>query len=557
MAFCVSTGTAGQPDFARHQGQVGHRGRQIQLEFRLGPPEVTGLPDAQLYQPRQPVFHHHPPPPVIAKGLTLLQLPGLLQQGLLGMDQHPPSFPAFSRDALGPQWTCPAYRPVELVGPQAVGPPRAIRPLARRHGGVGYLSRRTGATARRQVDNKVILGEVLPVGPARHPGHQRPSRLGEGLAGAAVAVGGIAHGLLNRHTGVDLALLHQFQRSQVVRSVARQYVHRRNQLGIGVHHNPRLVPVEPFTAALVAVAHLRIMHRQHPVPAHPVLEAHSIIAIAMAIAAPALDVLKQQLPQQLRRRYKSLALLTVLGQLPLRLPRQLQQAVGVGHNPGQQGRARPLVRPVDGRLSLDAGGKVPPVSPGLGPFPDADSLNLRQRPQQLDDPVGQQVVSVPHRAPAQDVGRVQRDPHAPPFQVARLPGQPQTGLEHLPNLVVQDQLGAEHLQRALGEGPILYLNPQRHLPADVEIGPGLGLGVADLVVGLEQQRRGQQAGRHAFPAVVRAIELSEVGVPEQPAPQRGQETVEGVHPHVVQVQPVRLPEPSLVRTLSQHSQPPL
>ena len=61
------------------QGQVGHRGRQVQLEFRLGAPEVAGLADSQLDQPRQPVLHHHPALPVLAKGLTLLQGPGLLQ----------------------------------------------------------------------------------------------------------------------------------------------------------------------------------------------------------------------------------------------------------------------------------------------------------------------------------------------------------------------------------------------------------------------------------------------------------------------------------------------
>ena len=123
--------------------------------------------------------------------------------------------------------------------------------------------------------------------------------------------------------------------------------------------------------------------------------------------------------------------------------------------------------------------------------------------QQLDDPVRQQVAGVLHRAPPQDVGRVQRNPHAPLFQIARLPGQPQAGLEHLPHFVVQDQLGAEHLQCALGKGPVLHLNPQGHFPAEVKVSSGLGLGVAHLVVGLEQQRRRQQAGRHAVPAVVR------------------------------------------------------
>ena len=74
-----------------------------------------------------------------------------------------------------------------------------------------------------------------------------------------------------------------------------------NQLGVGVHHNRRLV----------AVAHLRVVHRHHPVPAHPILEAHSVIS--------AFHILEQQLPQQFRRRHNPLALLTVLRQLSLRL----------------------------------------------------------------------------------------------------------------------------------------------------------------------------------------------------------------------------------------------
>ena len=122
---------------------------------------------------------------------------------------------------------------------------------------------------------------------------------------------------------------------------------------------------------------------------------------------------------------------------------------------------------------------------------------------------------------------------------------------------MQDQLGAKHLQRALGEGPVFRLNPQRHFPPEVKVSPGFRLGVADLVVGLEQQRRRQQAGRHAVPAVVRAVELGKIRVPEQPAPHRGQQAVEAFPPHVVQVQPVRFPKSPLVRTLSQHSQPSL
>ena len=80
--------------------------------------------------------------------------------------------------------------------------------------------------------------------------------------------------------------------------------------------------------ALVAVAHLRVMHRHHPVPAHPIFEAHSTLS--------PFHVLEQQLAQQFRRGHNPLPLIAVLGQFPLRLPRQLQQPVRVSHNPSQQ-----------------------------------------------------------------------------------------------------------------------------------------------------------------------------------------------------------------------------
>ena len=133
--------TVRQLDFTRHQGQVGHRGSQVQLEPRLDPAEIAGLADAQLDQSGQPMLHHHAARSILVVGGALLQRPGLLQQGFLGMDQHPPSLPALGRDALGPQWTCPTFGPVELEGLQAVDQPRATRPLSRRHDGVGNLAR--------------------------------------------------------------------------------------------------------------------------------------------------------------------------------------------------------------------------------------------------------------------------------------------------------------------------------------------------------------------------------------------------------------------------------
>ena len=70
--------------------------------------------------------------------------------------------------------------------------------------------------------------------------------------------------------------------------------------------------------------------------------------------------------------------------------------------------------------------------------------------------------------------------------------------------------------RAIGCGPV---GEQTGQVPDVEIGPGLRLSVAHLVVGLQQERRGQQAGRHAGATIVQTIQLGEVGIAEQLATQ--------------------------------------
>ena len=240
MACCAAADTARPPDFARHQGEIGHRGRQIQLEFRLDPTEVAGLPDAQLDQPRQSVLHYHPSRSILVVVGALLQGPGLLQHAFLGMDQHPATLPALGRDALGAERTYPTYRPVELESLQSVDTTGAIRPLSRRHDGTGNLPRRTGATARGQVKVKVIFGEVFPVGPARRFGHQPASRVGEGLAGPAVPEAASPMASSTTEPGI-LARLHSAppvpaRPPDPVGSVARQHVHGRDQLAVGVHH---------------------------------------------------------------------------------------------------------------------------------------------------------------------------------------------------------------------------------------------------------------------------------------------------------------------------------
>ena len=87
------------------------------------------------------MFCHHSACSILVIGSALLQRLGLQQQDSLGMDLHPPSLPALGRDALGPQRTYPTYRPVELESLQSVDTTGAIRPLSRRHDGVGNLSR--------------------------------------------------------------------------------------------------------------------------------------------------------------------------------------------------------------------------------------------------------------------------------------------------------------------------------------------------------------------------------------------------------------------------------
>ena len=65
--------------FGGHQGQVGHRGGQVQLEPGFDAAEVAGLADSQLDQPCQPVLHHHAALPILSKTLAVLQCADLLQ----------------------------------------------------------------------------------------------------------------------------------------------------------------------------------------------------------------------------------------------------------------------------------------------------------------------------------------------------------------------------------------------------------------------------------------------------------------------------------------------
>lgn len=82
------------------------------------------------------------------------------------------------------------------------------------------------------------------------PRHQPTPGLCELLAGTAVAVGRVAHGLQHRRTGTDLTLLHQVQGTRTVPGVARQHVNSGDQLSVGVYHHRSFILVKALLLAL-------------------------------------------------------------------------------------------------------------------------------------------------------------------------------------------------------------------------------------------------------------------------------------------------------------------
>ena len=148
-----------------------------------------------------------------------------------------------------PQSAGVAHRACEPAPRRFVGAARTVGSGRHGHPVARHFSGRTGAGAPCQVNDEVFLGEVWALGPSRHAGHQSAACVGKVLAGTAVPVGGIAHGFHHRRAGADLALHHQLQRAPAVPGIARQHLHRRDQLAGGVHRHVGLVPFEPAVAA--------------------------------------------------------------------------------------------------------------------------------------------------------------------------------------------------------------------------------------------------------------------------------------------------------------------
>ena len=115
VARKFSADTVRQLDFARHQGQVSHRGRQVQLEPGFDS-EVAGLADPQLNQSRQSVFHHHASRSILVKGGAPLQRPACCNMGMQSAPAVPyPPLPPMHRGRSG---HTPTYRRVELGRPR-------------------------------------------------------------------------------------------------------------------------------------------------------------------------------------------------------------------------------------------------------------------------------------------------------------------------------------------------------------------------------------------------------------------------------------------------------
>jgi len=116
----------------------------------------------------------------------------------------------------------------------------------------------------------------------------------------------------------------------------------------------------------------------------------------------------------------------------------------------------------------------------------------------------------------------------------------QTLLEDRSHPLVEDQARPEQLQRTLGERPLFQADLQRDFPAQVEVRPRLGLFVGNPFVGLQEQRRSQQARRDARSPVVRAVKVGEVLVREQLFAVAGEEAVDGVPSHMSEIRVLAL-----------------
>ena len=187
---------------------------------------------------------------------------------------------------------------------------------------------------------------------------------------------------------------------------------------------------------------------------------------------------------------------------------------------------------------------------------------LGQCAQHLDDAIRQQVVRIFDGATAEDVRRIQRQLDVLPLlrRMTLLPhpaplGHLQTPLKDGPRLVVHDQLRSKLLERALGKRPHVHFDAQRDFPLQIERGSTCGFVIRDPVVGLQHQRRRQQARRHTRSSIVLAVQLGEICISKQLIPLARQVPIEGPPAHELAVQRVRFEHPLLRRSFAEHACP--
>ena len=340
-------------------GQVGDGSGEIELGGGLVTPEVPGLAQTQLHQPGQAVLHGLAEVAIGCESRTVLERAGGLQPGFLRVQTDLPPAPRSRGHTAGTERTGRTQRRVKVE--KAPG-----RPLCGGCGieaspaqGARYLTRRTGAGTRRQVDLEILLGEVGPSRPFGHFGDQGAPGVGKLLTGVAIPIRRIGDGGGHRQPGVLLTLGHQLQRPLGIRGIAGQHRHRRNELALWIHGDGGLVAVKTLAAALAPVAHFGVMHGHDAVPAHPLLEAY-------ARRRPD-HILVQQLAQELGCRHNPAPVGAVGRTGSLGVSGRRQQPVRIGHNLSQERLPGRRLIPVDLRGALETGRQVPGIALSLGP----------------------------------------------------------------------------------------------------------------------------------------------------------------------------------------------
>ncbi len=240
---CAASAALGVSHLTHHRRQVGHRRRQQQLQQRLGAPEVARLAHPQSHEPRDAVLHHHPVTIVLAKTVGALEGPRRLELRFLRMQGDLSPGAALAGDTRGSKdrpgrllWhrqnvslspaTCPPLSsPIPIASCESLlpsgseplpprcrsqNPPSSACPPHRRH-----LSRWVRSPpAHPSPGAPPCPRRRCPRSPAPPPAPCSP-----------------------RSPPPE-------RRPLAVTRVARHHLDRRDQLALGIHRHPRLVPRE-------------------------------------------------------------------------------------------------------------------------------------------------------------------------------------------------------------------------------------------------------------------------------------------------------------------------